>query len=130
LKTRFVLRFCSQYDDSVNIAAQKRGAVQRSLNERGSSQALAVDKGKLLKALSSMKEEREILKQRQTRRVGREVCSESYKRMIDRFEEVFSADLSMFMMALNAHTASGTVANLGIRLDYNGFVTNCIANGA
>ena len=75
----------------------------------------------------SVKEERDILLQRQTRRVGREICSESYKRMIRRFEEVFSADLSAFMRQLNTHTSSGIVANLGIRLDWNGFVTNNIA---
>ena len=72
-----------------------------------------------------MKEERDILLQRQTRRVGREICSESYKRMITRFEEVFSADLATFMRQLSGHTAAsgGIVTNLGIRLDWNGFVS-------
>lgn len=69
-----------------------------------------------------------MLHHRQTRRVGREVCGESYKRMVHRFEEVFTADLAVFMMQLNTHTASGTVANLGMRLDWNGFVTASIAS--
>lgn len=75
----------------------------------------------------SVKEERDILQQRQTRRVGREICSESYKRMIIRFEEVFSVDLLAFMTQLNNHTPSGIVTNLGMRLDWNGFLTTSIA---
>jgi len=115
------------HDDSFNVAVEKRDAVQRNLNERLSSQPMARDKNKLRGALMSVKEERDILLQRQTRRVGREICGESYKRMIHRFEEVFSADLSAFMIQLNSHTFSGIVANLGIRLDWNGFVTNSMA---
>ncbi|KAG7346153.1 Spc97 / Spc98 family protein [Nitzschia inconspicua] len=117
------------YDDSINLAAEKRGAVQRNLNERGSLPAAARDTKKLRRALDSTKEERLMLHQRQTRRVGREVCSESYKRMIHRFEEVFSADLALFMMQLNSHTSSGTVANLAMRLDWNGFLTATISSG-
>lgn len=97
--------------------------MQRNLNERATSQSNSRDKKKLRRSLLLVKEERDILLQRQTRRVGREICSESYKRMISRFEEVFSADLSVFMMQLNSHTSSGIVANLGIRLDWNGFVS-------
>ena len=116
------------YDDSFHLAAEKRGAVQRNLNQRVfSKSSTAPDKKKLRRALMSVKEERDILHQRQTRRVGREICSESYKRMIRRFEEVFSADLSAFMIQLNSHTSSGIVANLGIRLDWNSFLSNSIA---
>jgi gamma-tubulin complex component 2 len=113
------------YDDSFHLAAEKRGAVQRNLNQRVfSKSSTAPDKKKLRRALMSVKEERDILHQRQTRRVGREICSESYKRMIRRFEEVFSADLSAFMIQLNSHTSSsGIVANLGIRLDWNSFLS-------
>jgi hypothetical protein len=82
-----------------------------------------LDKKQLRQALTSIKAERDLLYHRQTRRVGREVASESYKRMIHRFEEVFSNDLSVFMMQLHSFTASGMVANLGIRLDFNGFMT-------
>jgi gamma-tubulin complex component 2 len=118
------------YDDSFHLAAEKRGAVQRNLNQRVfSKSSTAPDKKKLRRALISVKEERDILHQRQTRRVGREICSESYKRMIRRFEEVFSADLSAFMIQLNSHTSSGIVANLGIRLDWNSFLSNSIAIG-
>lgn len=46
--------------------------------------------------------------------------------MVQRFDEVFTADLFDVMMQLNSHTASGLVANLGVRLDYNGFVTASI----
>jgi hypothetical protein len=100
------------------------------LNERGSLAAAALDKKRLLRALDSVKEERMMLLHRQTRRVGREVCSESYQKMVRRFEEVFRADLALFMMQLNAHTASGMVANLALRLDWNGYVTDSIGNHA
>lgn len=85
---------------------------------------MSKDKKALRQALVSSRDEREILVQRQTRRVGREVSSESYKRMIARFDEVFSADLADFMMLLNSHTTAGLVANLGVRLDYNGYITS------
>ena len=73
-----------------------------------------------------LKSQSSELNERQTRRVGREVISESYQRMVQRFGEVFNADVSDFMKELNRHTASGLVANLGVRLDYNGFVTSSI----
>mmetsp|Transcript_53743 Transcript_53743/g.60077 ORF Transcript_53743/g.60077 Transcript_53743/m.60077 type:complete len:203 (-) Transcript_53743:235-843(-) len=113
------------YDDSINLAAEKRGAVQRNLNERASLlSSTAPDKKKIRRTLMSMKEERDILRQRQTRRVGREICSESYKRMIRRFEEVFNADLSAFMIQLNTQTTSEIIAKIGKRLDWNSFLSN------
>jgi hypothetical protein len=99
--------------------------IQRNLNERSASHA--VDKKALRRAILSTREEREALRMRQTRRVGREVASESYQKMVSRFDEVFSADLADFMIQLNSHTATGVMANLGIRLDYNGYVTSSIA---
>jgi hypothetical protein len=47
--------------------------------------------------------------------------------MVQRFDDVFNQDLADFMVQLNSHTASGLVANLGIRLDYNGYVTSSMA---
>ena len=82
----------------------------------------------LHKSLNKLKQEQVNYQHRQTRKVGREVSSDSYKRMVSRFDEVFNADLADFMMQLNSHTASGLVANLGIRLDYNGYVTSTIAS--
>lgn len=105
---------------------EKRGIVQRNLNDRGTSSKTLAEK-QLNRTLAALRDEREAVHQRQTRRVGREICSESYRRMIQRFDEVFTADLSIFMVQLNTHTSSSTVANLGIRLDYNGFVGKSIA---
>lgn len=116
-----------QHDDSLTRAAEKRGVVQRNLNERGLTQSQS-DKRALRKALASTKEERQTIHQRQIRRVGREVKSDSYKRMVRRFDEVFTQDLANFMRLLNAHTTSGMVANLAIRLDYNGYVTSTMTN--
>ena len=112
-----------QYDDSLNLAAEKRGVVQRNLNERGSTAPGQANKRALRQALSATREERQTILSRQTRRVGREVNSDSYQRMIRRFNEVFSQDLANFMTQLHAHASSGVAANLGIRLDYNGYVT-------
>merc|ERR1711935_921739 len=61
------------YDDQFNIAAEKRGAVQRKINERIASQSISRDRKKLQKSMLLVKEERDILLQRQTRRVGREI---------------------------------------------------------
>ena len=46
--------------------------------------------------------------------------------MIQRFDEVFNEDLKDFMVHLNSATASGIVANLEIRLDYNGYITTSV----
>lgn len=86
-----------------------------------------MDKRALRRALVSTKEERHTIYNRQTRRVGREVSSESYQRMIQRFDAVFNEDLADFITQLNSHATSGIVANLAIRLDYNGFVTASMA---
>ena len=99
--------------------------MHRNLNERSLSQG-QLDKRAIRKALASAKEEREAINNRQTRRVGREVSSDSYQRMVRRFDEVFNQDLANFMRLLNAHTFSGIVANLAVRLDYNGYVTTSI----
>ena len=116
-----------QHVDSKNLAAEKRFAMQRSLNEGGTSRH-ARDKRRVTHKLISLREERANYQYRHTRKVGREISSESYKRMVSRFDEVFNADLADFMMQLNSHTATGLVANLGIRLDYNGYVTSAIAS--
>jgi len=115
-----------QHDDSLSLAAEKRGAIQRNLNERGPT-AGQLDKRALRQAFSATREERQMILNRQTRRVGREVYSESYQRMVQRFDEVFNQDLANFMTELNLHASSSVVANLGIRLDYNGYVSGTMA---
>ena len=123
----FLILGLPRYDDSINLAAEKRGAAQRVLHQRSFS-ANAVEK-KVRKAIKTTIKEREALNERQTKKVGREIISESYKKMVHRFDEVFSADLVDFMMQLNAHTTSGLVAHLGIRLDYNGYITASLQKG-
>lgn len=64
--------------------------------------------------------------QKQATRVERELSNESYKRMIARFDEVFSENLADFMKQLLSASNEehhSQKANLCIRLDYNGFVT-------
>ena len=113
-----------QHDDGDRNAAEKRVAVQRNLNERSAGRP--VNKEALRKTLVANKEKREGQIIHQTQRVGREIASDSYKRMVTRFDEVFNADLADFMVHLNSHTATGIMANLGIRLDYNGYITSSI----
>eukprot|EP00934_Nitzschia_sp_Nitz4_P005716 Nitzschia sp. Nitz4//scaffold61_size107673//88660//92289//NITZ4_004251-RA/size107673-augustus-gene-0.118-mRNA-1//1//CDS//3329555758//5706//frame0 len=115
------------HDDILSRAAEKRGVVQRNLNERGTS-LVARDKRALKLSFDSARDERQAINHRQIRRVGREVNSESYQRMVGRFDEVFTDDLSNFMKQLNSHHTSGTVANLAIRLDYNGFVSSSMGS--
>ena len=112
-----------KYEDNNNLATEKRRRVQENLNDRGVSK----EKRALRRALTASREERVMHVQKQNRKVGREVSSESYIRMVERFDEVFSADLADFMIQLNSHTATGIMANLAIRLDYNGYVTSSIA---
>lgn len=64
--------------------------------------------------------------QKQAARVERELANETYKRMIMRFDEVFSENLAEFMkLLLSASNEEhhSQKANLCIRLDYNGYVT-------
>jgi hypothetical protein len=79
----------------------------------------------LQETMQTARLERQHRVQRQTVRVEREVGSESYQRMIARFDEVFSENLREFMTQLTQsddlyHTHK---VNLCIRLDYNGYVT-------
>jgi hypothetical protein len=90
--------------DSVSVKREKR------MNER----------------IAAEKEQKRMQKQKQIDKLERELNSDSYRRMILRFEQVFNSNLSEFMTQLmsdsNSH-AHTHLANLCVRLDYNGFVT-------
>ena len=81
--------------------------------------------------MAAQKEQRRIQKQKQIDKLERELNSDSYRRMIARFEQVFNSNLSEFMMQLmsdsNSH-AHNHLANLCVRLDYNGYVTHSMKN--
>ena len=76
--------------------------------------------------IAAEKEQKRMQKQKQIDKLERELNSDSYRRMILRFEQVFNSNLSEFMTQLmsdsNSH-AHTHLANLCVRLDYNGFVT-------
>lgn len=118
------------HDESSHIAAERRKAIQRSLNDRGSGGSKApVDKTAVRDAIHCFKQDRQTRLKKQKRRVGRELSSESYRRMVGRFEEVFSAYLSEFMLQLNSDVGTAFQehkTNLCIRLDYNGFLSSSI----
>jgi len=61
--------------------------------------------------------------------IYQELCSETYRHMITRFDEVFSAHLSEFMKNLNSdfgQKSNAHLANLSMQLDYNGFLSSSI----
>jgi gamma-tubulin complex component 2 len=115
-------------DDRTNIAIETQKMVQRTLNERGASTSRPSTKI-LQENMRKAREENVQRLQRQTARIHREVSSESFQRMITRFEEVFSENMRDFMVQLT--TSDGDLlqihmVNLCIRLDYNGFVTGSL----
>lgn len=118
-----------QHDESNILAAERRSAIQRSLNDRGGGTRAATDKNTLRAAMNAFKEERHNRVKKQKRRVGRELSSDSYRRMVARFDEVFSVYLREFMIQLGGDAESlhhTQHTNLCIRLDYNGFLTSSI----
>ena len=61
--------------------------------------------------------------------IYQELCSETYRHMITRFDEVFSAHLSEFMKNLNSdfgQKSNAHLANLSMQLDYNGFLSSSV----
>ena len=61
--------------------------------------------------------------------IRRELCTDTYRHMITRFDEVFSAHLSEFMRNLNSDFGqknNAHLANLSMQLDYNGFLSSSI----
>jgi len=98
------------------------------LNDRGGGGSKEpVDKTALREAMHSFKQDRQTRLKKQKRRVGRELSSESYRRMVSRFDEVYSAYLSEFMLQLNGDLGTQHQShkrNLVVRLDYNGFMSS------
>ena len=73
---------------------ERREAIQRSLNDRSAGAPKAkADKSALRAAIQSYRQDRQLRLKKQKRRVARELGSESYRRMVSRFDEVFSAYL-------------------------------------
>mmetsp|Transcript_30088 Transcript_30088/g.63820 ORF Transcript_30088/g.63820 Transcript_30088/m.63820 type:complete len:1034 (+) Transcript_30088:2-3103(+) len=73
--------------------------------------------------------DREERTQRCSDRIHRELCTETYRHMIKRFEEVFSAHLAEFMKNLNSdygQKSNAHLTNLSMQLDYNGFVSSSV----
>jgi len=78
------------------------------------------------KVVAQEQEERRHRIAKQTARVERELHNESYKRMIKRYGEVFDSNLTEFMETLQSQPTGrfqSHIANLCMRLDFNGFVT-------
>jgi hypothetical protein len=119
----------TKFDDDRNIVAtEMQNVVQRNLNERGGAKSSGVSAKYLRESIKHTRAERIKRVQRQTARVKREVSSESYQRMITRFEQVFSENLREFMVQLTSSDDSfhSHKVNLCIRLDYNGFCSSSL----
>jgi gamma-tubulin complex component 2 len=116
-------------EDRDAVATEKQKVVERSLNGRDRVGVSNSEK-RLRHTLEEARRERAERVNRQTLRVKREVANESYRRMIVRFEEVFSEHLKEFMVRLSSaddsYPTNAQLANLCVRLDYNGYVSKII----
>jgi gamma-tubulin complex component 2 len=80
---------------------------------------------------SQFRVQREERTRRCSDRIVREVCTENFQHMIDRFDNVFSSNLSDFMAALKCdygRKSNGHFTNLFMQLDYNGYVSSSMEN--
>jgi len=122
---RFML--ATKINEENEIAAnKKRSLIQRNLNSLGKP---SMNGAQLRRIVAQDQEERRHRIEKQTTRVERELHNESYKRMIKRYCEVFDANLSEFMQTLQSESKGqfqSHIANLCIRLDFNGFFTQQI----
>jgi len=114
-------------EDQRNVAIEKQKLVQRGLNDRGGLRP-AMSRNLLRENIERDRAERQRRVEQQVARVEREVSSDSYQKMIVRFEEVFSDNLREFMLQLTETDDLYHMhkVNLCIRLDYNGYVTNAM----
>ena len=81
---------------------------------------------RIRKEIESAQQQRQSRKQSQIDRLQRELNTESYRRMINRFEQVFHSNLSEFVSQLKSDSDGryhSHLENLCIRLDYNGYVS-------
>lgn len=116
-------RVPQQNEENEVAANKKRSAIQRNFNILGKT---AMSRTLLRKIVTRDQEERRLRVEKQTARVARELHNESYKRMIKRYGEVFDSNLTEFMQSLQSQPNGrfqSHIANLCIRLDFNGFVT-------
>ncbi len=82
-------------------------------------------------SIKSAQDQRRLQKKQQVEKLYRELNTESYKKMITRFEQVFNSNLSEFMTQLKSDSDSHAhthLANLAVRLDYNGYVTKSMGS--
>jgi gamma-tubulin complex component 2 len=110
------------------VATNMQREVQHHLNSRVSNSSTKASAKQLRETLQRRQQERRERVQRQSARVEREVSGEAYRRMVTRFDEVFTKHLREFMIQLTRsddifHTHK---VNLCIRLDYNGFITRSL----
>jgi gamma-tubulin complex component 2 len=120
----------TQIEEERNVVATTRQReVQQHWNSRWSKSSSSKASAKQLReSIQRQREERMERVQRQSARVEREVSGEPYRRMVTRFEEVFTKHLRDFMIQLTRsddifHTHK---VNLCIRLDYNGYITRSL----
>lgn len=112
------------------IAADSRKKRNRKLFETADSSSVKREQ-KMKERMSAQKEQRRLQKQKQIDKLERELNNDSYRKMISRFEQVFNSNLSEFMTQLMSDSNSRAhthLANLCVRLDYNGYVTKSMQN--
>jgi len=93
------------------------------------SKSEAIKQRKMKAELLESQQKRKLRNQEQMNRLRRELSTESYKKMIKRFEEVFHSNLTEFMSLLSKNSDghyNSHLFNLCIRLDYNGYLSHII----
>jgi hypothetical protein len=120
-----IMSTCLTFSEQMRRFMETTGVSKDKKRRQGSaSQRPSGKRGDRQKAMRAEREEREARQKKQAGIIERELKNVSYKRMIQRHEEVFQDNLDDFMGKLRSsfdHHAQ--ITNLCIRLDYNGFIS-------
>jgi superoxide dismutase len=84
---------------------------------------------KMKAEMLNSQQKRKLRNQEQINRLRRELTTDSYKKMIGRFEQVFHSNLTEFMSLLSKNSDghyNTHLFNLCIQLDYNSYLSHVI----
>eukprot|EP00587_Corethron_hystrix_P016632 CAMPEP_0113331358 /NCGR_PEP_ID=MMETSP0010_2-20120614/22420_1 /TAXON_ID=216773 ORGANISM="Corethron hystrix, Strain 308" /NCGR_SAMPLE_ID=MMETSP0010_2 /ASSEMBLY_ACC=CAM_ASM_000155 /LENGTH=687 /DNA_ID=CAMNT_0000194567 /DNA_START=244 /DNA_END=2307 /DNA_ORIENTATION=- /assembly_acc=CAM_ASM_000155 len=120
------LTFSEQMERFAKATKLEEEYIQYATEERAKRSNYGRAQKKLNQRLMIDKELRDQRVRDHTARMKKEVLSDPYRRMINKFVEVFDSNLSKFMTQLLEDSRiqnHSHLTNLCTRLDYNGFVT-------
>mmetsp|Transcript_17847 Transcript_17847/g.40562 ORF Transcript_17847/g.40562 Transcript_17847/m.40562 type:complete len:144 (+) Transcript_17847:4389-4820(+) len=122
----YSLTFSEQMERFAKATKLEEEYIQYATEERAKRSNYGRAQKKLNQRLMIDKELRDQRVRDHTARMKKEVLSDPYRRMINKFVEVFDSNLSKFMTQLLEDSRiqnHSHLTNLCTRLDYNGFVT-------